>query len=127
MAEMALERDDRHAPGLNNTLPGYQWGAGHAMELAYLWPSFTNGFSLYAELTPAQLRLSRQMIAYWGAFVRTGVPSAPNSPAWPRYSPAAAKLLSLRPGNATRVIAGPEFAAEHQCSFWNGPGRGSEG
>jgi para-nitrobenzyl esterase len=28
--------DDRHAPGLNNNLPGYQWGAGHAMELAYL-------------------------------------------------------------------------------------------
>lgn len=32
--------DDRHAPGLNNDHPGYQWGAGHAMELAYLWPSF---------------------------------------------------------------------------------------
>jgi len=38
--------DDRNAPGLNNTAPGYEWGAGHAMELAYLWPSFTNGFSL---------------------------------------------------------------------------------
>ena len=50
--------DDRHAPGLNNSLPGYQWGAGHAMELAYLWPSFNNGFSLYDLLTPAQLELS---------------------------------------------------------------------
>ena len=49
--------------------PGYQWGAGHAMELAYLWPSFNNGFSLYDLLTPAQLELSRQMIRYWGAFV----------------------------------------------------------
>ncbi|HEY2519581.1 MAG TPA: carboxylesterase family protein [Streptosporangiaceae bacterium] len=123
--------DDRHAPGLNHDLPGYQWGAGHAMELAYLWPSFTNGFSLYAELTPAQLQLSRQMIAYWGAFVRTGVPSAPGSPGWPRYSaggsPGGARLMSLRPGGATRVIPGPEFAAEHQCSFWNGAGQGAEG
>jgi carboxylesterase type B len=122
--------DDRHAPGLNNDLPGYQWGAGHAMELAYLWPSFTNGFSLYAELTPAQLQLSRQMIAYWGAFVRTGVPSAAGSPRWPRYSagsPGRTQLMSLRPGGASRVIGGPEFAAEHQCSFWNGAGQGAEG
>jgi hypothetical protein len=44
--------DDLHAPGLNNDNPGYQWGAGHAMELAYLWPSFNNGFSLYDLLTP---------------------------------------------------------------------------
>jgi carboxylesterase type B len=119
--------DDRHAPGLNKNLPGYHWGAGHAMELAYLWPSFTNGFSLYAELTPAQLQLSRQMLAYWGAFVRTGVPSAPASPGWPRYSAGSAKLMSLRPGGATRVIPGSEFAAEHQCSFWNGAGKGYEG
>jgi carboxylesterase type B len=89
-----------------------------------------NGFSLYAELTPAQQQLSRQMIAYWGAFVRTGVPSAPGSPGWPRYSPGSsgrAPLMSLRPGDATRVIDGREFAAEHQCSFWNGPGKGAEG
>jgi para-nitrobenzyl esterase len=70
------------------------------------------------------------MIAYWGAFVRTGVPSAPGSPGWPRYAagrPGRGRLLSLRPGDATRVIAGSEFAAEHQCSFWNGAGRGAEG
>jgi hypothetical protein len=38
--------DHLHAPGLNNDLPSYQWGAGHAMKLAYRWPSFGNGFSL---------------------------------------------------------------------------------
>jgi hypothetical protein len=31
--------NDRHAPGPNNDHPGYQWGRGHAMELACLWPS----------------------------------------------------------------------------------------
>ena len=71
--------DDLHAPGLNNSNPGYQWGAGHAMELAYLWPSFNNGFSLYDLLTPAQLELSQQMIKYWGAFVTTGSPEFPAS------------------------------------------------
>ena len=76
--------DDLHAPGLNNDHPGYQWGAGHAMELAYLWPSFNNGFSLYDLLTPAQLELSRQMVRYWGAFTARGAPEASGQPLWPR-------------------------------------------
>ncbi|MGH3170721.1 MAG: carboxylesterase/lipase family protein, partial [Trebonia sp.] len=115
--------DDEHAPGLNNSLPGYQWGAGHAMELAYLWPSFTNGYSLYAELTPAQLTLSRQMLAYWGAFTKSGSPDVPGQPAWPAYSATAgagARLMSLQPGDQTHAITGAVFGAEHQCSFWNG-------
>jgi len=109
--------DDLHAPGLNNDHPGYQWGAGHAMELAYLWPSFDNGFSLYDLLTPAQLELSRQMVRYWGAFAARGAPEASGQPLWPRYS--GGQLMSLRPGDQTRTIAAGTFAAEHQCSFWN--------
>jgi para-nitrobenzyl esterase len=109
--------DDLHAPGLNNNNPGYQWGAGHAMELAYLWPSFNNGFSLYDELTPAQLELSRQMIRYWGAFVATGAPEAWGQPAWPQYT--SDQLMSLRPGDQTQTITAPAYGAEHQCSFWN--------
>jgi carboxylesterase type B len=110
--------DDLHAPGLNNDHPGYQWGAGHAMELAYLWPSFNNGFSLYDLLTPAQLELSQQMIRYWGAFVATGRPEVPGQPAWPGYR--SGQLMSLRPGDATQPITAATFGAEHQCSFWNG-------
>ena len=114
--------DDEHAPGLNNSLPGYQWGAGHAMELAYLWPSFTNGFSLSAEFTPAQQELSRQMVGYWGAFTKSGSPDVPGLPDWPAYSAAAggqARLLSLRPGDQTQTITGATFGAQHQCSFWD--------
>jgi carboxylesterase type B len=109
--------DDVHAPGLNNNNPGYQWGAGHAMELAYLWPSFNNGFSLYDELTPAQLELSRQMIRYWGAFVATGAPEVRDQPTWPQYT--SGQLMSLRPGDQTRTITAATYGAEHQCSFWN--------
>ncbi|HEU5416527.1 MAG TPA: carboxylesterase family protein [Streptosporangiaceae bacterium] len=109
--------DDRHAPGLNRSVPGYQWGAGHAMELAYLWPSFDNGYSLYDLLTPAQLQLSRQMVEWWGAFTRLGVPTAAGQPAWPSY--ASGRLMSLRPGDRSRTIPASTFAAEHQCAFWN--------
>jgi para-nitrobenzyl esterase len=109
--------DDLHAPGLNNDHPGYQWGAGHAMELAYLWPSFNNGFSLYDLLTPGQLELSQQMVRYWGAFTATGEPDVPGQPRWPRYT--SSQLMSLRPGGQTRTITAGTYAAEHQCSFWN--------
>ncbi len=72
------------ASGRFNRVPvllGTNRGAGHAMELAYLWPSFTNGSSLYAELTGPQLELSRQMIAYWA---RSCGPARPRRRASPR-------------------------------------------
>ncbi|MGH3121462.1 MAG: carboxylesterase/lipase family protein [Streptosporangiaceae bacterium] len=109
--------DDRHAPALNQDLPGYQWGAGHAMELAYLWPSFGNGYSLYDLLTPPQLELSHQMVVWWGAFTRLGAPEAPGQPYWPTYT--SRQLMSLRPGGQSRTIPAATFAAEHQCGFWN--------
>jgi carboxylesterase type B len=116
-ATYMFQFDDRDAPGLNNQLPGYQWGAGHAMELAYLWPSFTNGYSLYAELTPGQLELSRQMRDYWGAFVRDGSPDAARQPHWPQLT--GRQLMSLRPDGRSTLITGAEYGAEHQCSFWD--------
>jgi carboxylesterase type B len=109
--------DDLHAPGLNNDHPGYRWGAGHAMELAYLWPSFNNGYSLYDLLTPAQRELSQQMVRYWGAFVTSGAPEVHGQPAWPRYT--SGRLMSLRPADQTTTITAATFGAEHQCSFWN--------
>jgi para-nitrobenzyl esterase len=109
--------DDLHAPGLNNDHPGYQWGAGHAMELAYLWPSFNNGFSLYDLLTPAQLELSRQMVRYWGAFTALGAPEVPGQPLWPAYT--TRQLMSLRPADQTHRISAQQYATEHHCSFWN--------
>jgi carboxylesterase type B len=114
--------DDRQAPAPNNNLPGYQFGAAHSMELPYLWPSFTNGYSLSAEFTPDQQELSRQMVAYWGAFTKSGSPDASGQPGWPAYSASAganASLMSLRPGDQTGTITAATYGAEHQCSFWD--------
>jgi para-nitrobenzyl esterase len=111
--------DDRHAPGLNQNLPGYQWGAGHAMELAYMWPSFDNGIPLYPQLTPAQLKLSDQMVRYWGAFARYGAPLVPRQPQWPL---GAGQILSLRPDDATLAISDAAYEVEHNCAFWSALG-----
>jgi para-nitrobenzyl esterase len=57
-------------------------GAAHGEELGFLWPSFAPyGTDLYDLLTPAELRMSAQMIAWWGAFAwrRHCAPGAPAS------------------------------------------------
>jgi carboxylesterase type B len=107
---------DRNAPGLNHDHPGYQWGAGHAMELPYMWPSFDNGIPLAAQFTPAQRELSAEMVRRWGTFTRFGVPFAPFRAHWPEYSNG--RILSLRPGGGSTAIGDAEFAAEHKCAFW---------
>ena len=108
--------DDRNAPPLNTDLPGFRWGAGHAMELAYLWPSFDNGVPLAAQFTPAQKQLSNEMVKYWGAFARTGAPDVAHQAPWPAYR--SGRLLSLRPGGMSVPISAARYAGEHHCAFW---------
>jgi carboxylesterase type B len=110
---------DRNAPGLNHNHPGYMWGAGHAMELAYMWPSFDNGIPLAAQFTPAQQELSVEMVRYWGAFTRFGAPLVRGQALWSPY--ARGRVLSLQPGGQTTQITDADYAAEHKCDFWSGP------
>jgi carboxylesterase type B len=62
----------RDGPGLGDRYPGFVWGAGHAAELPYLWPSFDNGIPIAATFDPAERRLARSMVSYWSAFVAKG-------------------------------------------------------
>jgi carboxylesterase type B len=117
----AYQFDDRDAPGLNHDHPGYQWGAGHAMELAYMWPSFDNGIPLAAQFTPAQRQLSTEMVRYWGAFTRFGAPLVARQALWPAHR-STGRILSLRPGGATVTISDAEYAAEHNCDLWDALG-----
>jgi para-nitrobenzyl esterase len=111
---------DREAPGLIDDPPGFDWGAAHTLELGYMWPSFHYGTPLYPRLTPRQLRLSDEMVRYWGAFVRSGMPAVPRQPPWPSHR--TGDLLSLRPGGETTRISAGEYGAEHNCRFWDALG-----
>jgi carboxylesterase type B len=113
---------DRGAPGLNDDVPGFDWGAAHTLELPYMWPSFHFGIPVYPRLTPAQLRLSGEMLRYWGAFVRFRAPVVPGQAVWVPHQ--AGRLMSLRPGGASTLISAQEYAAEHNCSFWDSLGTG---
>jgi carboxylesterase type B len=114
----AFEFDHRTGPGLNPNPAGYVWGAGHAAELAYMWPSFDNGVPIAPTFNAAERRLALDMARYWGSFVRTGRPSARDSSPWLRYD-TTKRFLSLRAGGESTLIPDSAYAAEHNCSFWD--------
>ena len=114
--------DDPNPPAASDSPVGFHYGADHGSELPFLWPSVSGAQSQAAEFTRGEQRLSREMVAYWGAFVKTGSPEAPGQPRWPAYSASSgdkASLISLRPGNQTQTITASAYGAEHQCSFWD--------
>jgi para-nitrobenzyl esterase len=110
----AYEFAHRTGPGLT-PIPGYVWGAGHAAELAYLFPSFDNGTPIAPTFNAAERRLARDMKAYWAAFAKRGTPNAPGLARWPRYD---GTVLSLRAGGHNHPITDSRYTAEHQCGFW---------
>ena len=61
----AYEFDHRTGPGLT-PIPGYVWGAGHAAELAYLFPSFDNGTPIAPTFNAAERRLAARDEAVLG-------------------------------------------------------------
>jgi para-nitrobenzyl esterase len=114
----AYEFDHRTGPGLTQ-IPGYVWGAGHAAELAYIWPSFDNGTPIAPLFDAGERQLSREMTQYWGAFTRTGRPQVAGQTAWPPYRAGSGRVISLRAGGQSAVIGDSRFSAEHQCAFWD--------
>jgi para-nitrobenzyl esterase len=119
----AYEFDHRTGPGLNPNPAGYVWGAGHAAELAYMWPSFDNGVPIAPTFDAAERRLAVDMVRYWGSFVRDGHPAAARSAAWPSFD-RTQRVLSLRAGGASAAISDSEVASEHNCAFWSAPAMG---
>jgi para-nitrobenzyl esterase len=84
----------------------------HSSELPYLWGSNT-----MTPLTGRQQRLSRQMIAYWAQFARTGTLAAAGLPAGARYSAVTHQELAFT-SDGPHVV--DDMAAIHRCSFWSG-------
>lgn len=106
-AYLFSDGDAPNATGLP-PVPGLPYGASHGFELPYL-------FTL-APLTNAQRALAHRMTAYWTTFARTGTPSAPTAPTWPRYGPPNS-VLSLAPApTGTRPM---DARTTHHCPLWD--------
>lgn len=113
----AYEFAHRTGPGLVE-IPGYEWGAGHAAELAYIWPSFNNGTPIAPLFDASEQQLADEMVQYWGAFTTNGKPRVAGQTEWPRFG-RGGQTLSLRAGGASTVIGNAEYDAQHQCGFWS--------
>ncbi|MEU9160812.1 carboxylesterase family protein [Streptomyces sp. NPDC048424] len=101
---------DRGAPNFTGLpeVPGLPYGASHGFELPYLFTM--------APLSAPQEQLADRMTGYWTGFARTGVPTAPGAPEWPRHR-SAASVLSLAPGaGGIRTV---DARAEHHCALWD--------
>ena len=101
---------DPTPPPLSPAPPTMPLGAQHASDL---WSFFDLG-GYQPPFTPAQQRLSDQMIDYWAAFATTGDPDRAGGPDWPRFSPHRPYVQSLAPDD----ITGVDLATEHHCGFW---------
>lgn len=117
----AFEFADRNAPTLGIALPatpdpGFPLGAAHSSELNYLFPNFSNTARINAPDLPAPAQgLSRQMLAYWTSFARSGTPQAAGSPGWTPFQ-GGATVMRLEPGQVGFYDAGQA----HSCEFWRG-------
>jgi para-nitrobenzyl esterase len=117
-ATWAYEFAHRAGPGLAPTPAGYEWGAGHAAELAYLFPSFDNGTPIAPTFDADEQRLAEEMKGSWTAFTSSGDPQAAGLPDWPRYEEGG-NALAWRAGRRSEVITDAQLAAGHQCDFWD--------
>jgi para-nitrobenzyl esterase len=118
----AYEFDDIAAPAPFAD-PYMPLGAYHTAELLYVFQSDITAISPLlstpAQLNPAQLELSDQIMRYWGRFAATGDPNqAGTDPAWPQYALSGDTGLLLAPG---RTQSTGDFWRDHKCTFWAGP------
>jgi para-nitrobenzyl esterase len=112
----AYEFGPRRGPGWY-TIAGYQWGAGHATELTYLYPLHDGGV-VASGFTPDESKIADAMARYWGAFVIQGDPKAAGLPDWPLYT-SGQGALNFGEGGKAELTSQAAYQTEHNCDFWN--------
>ncbi|MHC3472258.1 carboxylesterase/lipase family protein [Streptomyces sp. 7R007] len=116
----SYEFADRTSPpfaSLRNLHTDFDFGATHVNEIQYLFKHF----GLDSPLDAEQRTLSRQMIAYWGSFVRDGVPRAAGQPVMPSGP---GVVLSLKTASKGGNTLSTSVHQEHRCDLWDGPTAG---
>jgi para-nitrobenzyl esterase len=111
----AYEFRDRTAP-FYFPKASFAYGAGHTLELQYLFAGFHGSTGVPRPLTAPQRRLSKAMIAYWTSFARNGDPASDGAPRWTPYDVKRDNYQSLEPPNPKETL---DFSSVHKCAFWD--------
>ncbi|ATL26037.1 carboxylesterase/lipase family protein [Streptomyces formicae] len=114
----AYEFADRTSPpfaSLRKLDTDFDFGATHVNEVQYLFKHF----GLVSPLNAEQRALSRQMVRYWGSFVRDGVPRAHGAPTAPDQRTRPGRVLSLRTASAGGTVISATAHGEHRCDLWD--------
>jgi para-nitrobenzyl esterase len=116
----AYEFNDGNAP--QNFLPPvtFPYGASHAAEIQYIFPSANpSGVGLNLPQTPLnanQRALSDRMVGYWTEFARNGDPNGNGAPHWPQFERGRQVMQSFVPPTPATET---NFATAHKCTFWD--------
>jgi para-nitrobenzyl esterase len=102
------EFDDPNAPMIFLPPVSFPTGSYHAAEIQYVFPNANS------RLVGAQVTLSRNMVAAWARFARTGDPGARHAGDWPRFG-ATDRFQRLSPQSAGTATG---FAADHKCAIF---------
>jgi para-nitrobenzyl esterase len=109
----AYEFNDKNAPERYLQPVGFPYGAAHESEVQYLFSLLNTPFP--GVLTGPQQHLAAAMKTYWTDLAKTGSPSSPGEPLWPRFDSTGQQVLSLIP---PQPAVETDFATEHHCAFW---------
>lgn len=102
-------------PSASNPDPLMPLGAFHGLELIYLFQNNQVMPESMDALSGAQLKLSEQMIRYWGRFAAMGHPNAFLPPYWPRFKARQPSSLNLN-SKSLAVFGAAAFRKDHQCA-----------
>jgi para-nitrobenzyl esterase len=113
--------DDRTAQTYFPNMPGFQPLAYHTADIAYVFTGYHGGpQGVPFTLTPTQTQLSDHMVTAWANFARSGNPNGKGDAPWPRWKKGGdAPAYLLQNAGWKTVQTNAEFAAAHQCGFWN--------
>jgi para-nitrobenzyl esterase len=111
--------DDRTAQSYFPKMPGYQPLAYHTADIAYVFTGYHGGpEGVPFKLDVAQTKLSDRMVAAWANFAR-GNPNTLGDTPWPRWKKGGdASAYFLQKDGWKSVQTNAQFAAAHQCDFW---------
>jgi para-nitrobenzyl esterase len=112
--------DDRAAQTYFPKMPGFQPLAYHTADIAYVFTGYHGGpKGLPFTLNATQAQLSDRLVAAWANFAYTSNPNGKNDAPWPRWKKGSDKQAYLLQNAGWKTVqTNAEFAAAHQCAFW---------